>query len=399
MNIAIKNIDNRFEFEILYNKKILCSSSKQSFLSHLIKKNYNYVWEAYRDARKLKAYHLRKFAMYDMEEPVLTDISAEDMIINHYLAIWRDLRIKAIGCKKDPDTKDKTYKEIKAVVEELNRAKEKITKEDAQKNIIMVQNKFKKLLQKYFPKEEAEENKNNLNKLANKINTTEISDISLIKETLEFYAEKICYAIQEKHNDIYYKLYPEQKEIVILNTKKDKILEIKVNDNLNVESIIPVDKLYQVCPFYSSVFYQRYWKPIVESLGHIYIPELLSVIKVDSLTLPDAPKSNKSCSIEAFDINNKCSTNINIVFKGEKQIWVIEVPDCIKTANKSRYTEQDYINSIVKCIDSNLQSINGRTGAVIQVIPLEDIVELDVDFGSGLGVVRLTEKQIEIVNI
>ena len=67
--------------------------------------------------------------MYDMEEPVLTDISAEDMIVNHYLAIWRDLRVKAIGCKKDPETKDKTYKEIKAVVEELNRAKEKITKE------------------------------------------------------------------------------------------------------------------------------------------------------------------------------------------------------------------------------------------------------------------------------
>ena len=355
-----------------------------------------------------------KLAVYDMEEPIITNISAEDMIINHYLTIWRDLRVKSIGSKKDPKNKDVVYKEIKAVIDELNRAKEKVTKKDKQIKIIQIERKFKTLIQKYFQKEEIENNKNLINKIAQNQNNSQedVEDILFVKEVLEFYAEKICYVVQEHHNDIYYKLYPEQKEISILNFDKEEILQVKVNDKLNVESIIPVGKLYKVCPFYSSLFYQRYWKPIVENLGHIYIPELSSVIKVDCLTLPDVPKSNKSYSIEAFDISNQSKKNINIIFKGEIPVWIIEASNCsdgsncIKTAQntqstqstQSKYLEQDYSNSIVKCIDSSLESINGRTGAVIQVIPLEDMIELDVDFGSGLGIVRLTEKQIQIVD-
>ena len=70
-----------------------------------------------------------------------------------------------------------------------------------------------------------------------------------------------------------------------------------------------------------------------------------------------------------------------------------------KIASVSKYTEQDYLNSVVKCIDPKLESIFGRTGAVIQIIPYDDFIELDVKFGRGLGNVRLTEKQIEIVPV
>ena len=51
----------------------------------------------------------------------------------------------------------------------------------------------------------------------------------------------------------------------------------------------------------------------------------------------------------------------------------------------------------VRCIDPELESINGRTGVVIQTIPHADYVESDIDFGRGLGIVRLTEPQYEII--
>ena len=175
---------------------------------------------------------------------------------------------------------------------------------------------------------------------------------------------------------------------------------MKVNDNLSVESIIPVGELYKNYPLHSIAFYQKYWKPITESLGHFYASNSNLLLKIDSTTLPDASKLNESYPIEGWDVKAKKDSNINISFEGEKPTWILKQAKNIKLAQQeSKYTEQDYMNSIVKCIDPNLKSIYGRSGAVIQVLPTENMVEIDVDFGRGLDVVRLTEKQIEIVPI
>ena len=215
------------------------------------------------------------------------------------------------------------------------------------------------------------------------------------REAIEEYALKACNAIISKHKDLRYNC--KNGEIKISNGD-DAILKIQVNEYLNITSIVPVNHLQEIYPYHSQAFYQKYWKPIVESVGHICLSDP-SIIIVATSSLPDVPKNSKSFYLECWNNSKKIKENIELSFCGEIPTWLFKSTS-IRTAQNnlsSKYVETDYLNAVVKCIDSNLKTIFGRTGAVIQVMLLTDIIEIDVDFGRGLGIVRLTEKQIEIV--
>lgn len=119
--------------------------------------------------------------------------------------------------------------------------------------------------------------------------------------------------------------------------------------------------------------------------------------------LPDTPKGDGRSILKGLKTDSKKEGVVEVSFKGSNPSWFFEAAKVEKIAQNSqnhalKYTEQDYINSaIVKCVDPQLKSIHGRTGTVVQVIPNEDFIEVDVDFGRGIGIIRLTEKQLEIV--
>jgi len=411
MKIYLKRINDGFGFNMAEDTgKIVCSSAIHYFLVPFLKSSYKYAWEACRDAWKLAnkyPYHVSGFrtAAYDMEQPVIVDVSAEQMITDHYLYILRNLRIKAKSGGTSEERK-KVFKEIMMVIKELYAVREKMTEPKEKNKINQILKKYQSLIQKYFQKEQQEEQKEiETTKVASVVEPEyekdEVVDAELIGNVLDTYAEKICLAIQDRHEDIYYGVNPNNKEITIYDFSNIPLLKIKVNEHLNVESIIPVGKLYDICPSHSVVFYQRYWKPIVESLGHFCLGNPSILLKIDNESLPDVPQNNQSYPIEGWNCKDRKNEQIDISFKGEKPIWVIEPSKNIKTAQKhpSKYTEQDYVSAIVKCIDPQLKSINGRTGTVEQVIPTENMIEIDVNFGRGLGVVRLTEPQIQIVPV
>jgi len=410
MKITINKNDDRYGFKVLSNfGRTVYSSSLHYFLTPFVKSGYKYAWEACRDAWKLAykhPYHIQELRLsrYDMDPPVKTDVSAEEMLITHYLSIIRNLRLKAKGVIHDPEERAKVYQEAKMVIDELNMVQEKITDPKEKNKIIRVLKHCKSIIQKYF-KEEA---RKDLEQLANtKIASCvepesdgHLLDDETRRALLDEYAQRSCRAIQGKHDDIYYVISLDLKEITLHDFNNNPLIKIRVNEFLNVDSIIPVGKLYKVCPLHSVSFYQKYWKPIVEELKHFSIGYPPVLIKVDHMTLPDVPRENQGYIIEGWNCADKTITHVDISFKGEKPVWTMGLSKSIKIAQKipSKYMEQDYLNAIVKCIDPNLKSIYGRTGATIQVIPLDDMIEVDVDFGRGLGVVRLTEKQIEIVS-
>ena len=111
--------------------------------------------------------------------------------------------------------------------------------------------------------------------------------------------------------------------------------------------------------------------------------------------------SSKQFILTGWNLDTHKIDKVNISFKGVKdQIWMFEKCQNIKEANaQSKYTKEEYLNSIIQCIDPQLKSIYGRTGEVIQIIPGTDIIELDIDFGRGIGIVRLTEQQIKIISV
>ena len=127
----------------------------------------------------------------------------------------------------------------------------------------------------------------------------------------------------------------------------------------------------------------------------IYLDDIPLLIVTSKSELPDIPKGEKSFKMNGWNPDQREMSTIDLAFKGDRDLWIFE-PSFDRLAS-SKYTEQEYENSMVRCIDPSLESLYGQTGVVIQVIPHTDIVEADVDFGRGLGTVRLSEEQFEIL--
>lgn len=405
MNIRFKKINNRYAFDIVDNSRVIYSSDVHHFLTPYVQPSYKYAWEACRDSNKLlfkRPHHL--FANRDdMTDPVIVDISAEQMLINHYMKIYSGLKEQAQGMENDPRERDYTYKSIKIVEGEVNKILETLTDDISKKNFHILLAKIERLLKKYFRQEEIkqeEKQEGEMQEIASdhsKIKKFgEAINLNIKKDVIDDYAQKICQVVQNIHPDAYYAISIDR--IKIMNESNNCILEASINDNLNLINIISCGDLRKTCPYHSAHFYQRYWKPIVEAIGHVVIGTHNILIVPDATTLPDVPKDIGDATIDGWNIGSKKEQPLKIVFN--KGIWNINLAQ-IKTssAQVSQYEEQDYMNSIVKCIDKNLESIFNRTGAVIEVVPHTDIIEIDVDFGRGIGIIRLTEDQIQIVSV
>ena len=419
MNIRFKSINGRYAFDILdEDSRIIYASDVHYFLTPHVQSSYKYAWEACRDSHKLifqRPHHLFA-ARDDMTVPVIVDVSAEQMLTNHYIKIYEGLKEQARGAGKDPKERDFTFKSIKIVEGELKKILETLTDDKGKKPIRLILSRFKKLLRKYFPQEERKKEEEDAKALQSPPiapiapisslhlflkKTSQKIDIGVKKDLVENYAQKICQTIQNRHPDSYYAIATDR--IKIMDKNNDCILEASVNENLKVENIIPCGSLRKVCAYHSDRFYQRYWKPIVEAIGHFTVGSSPILVISSATTLPDVPKDVNSFSIKGWNVENEEEQDLEIGFN--KGTWCIRFSQ-IKTASvplpalkPSKYTEQDYQEAVVKCIDPRLRSIYNRTGVVIQVLPHADIVELDVDFGRGLGNIRITEDQIEIVPV
>lgn len=399
MKICYKKIGNRYAFDVLDGSKIIYASDVHYFLTPHVQSSYQYAWEACCDSYKLlfrRPHHLFA-ARDDMTSPVIIDVSAEQMLINHYLGIYKGLKEQAEGSKDDGKEKDFVYKSIKIVVGELGKILESLTDNKAKRSVRVILSRFKKLIRKYFQQEERKQQEeipkmasSKTSSLQNKI------DPRIASELMEDYAQRICQVIQDKHPDVYYTLV--SSRIKIMNDDNDCILEASVNPDLNIQNIIPCGSLRKIYPYHSDCFYQKYWKPIVEAVGHFVIGDPPVLVVPEATTLPDVPKDRESFCLKGWDVKNQEEQSMEISFN--KKSWVIN-PSQAKTASlqPSQYTEQDYLEAVIKCVDPKLESIYGRTGVVVQVIPHTDMIEIDVDFGRGLGTIRLTEKQIAIISV
>ena len=447
MKLKLLSREGDYEFAITDDgDAAIFSSGLHFYVVPGIKPWYKSPWSAYSDGlyvlnkRKSHIESLMRKATEDAPvELVPTDVSAEEMILDQYWKNFKSLNRKAKSAhKKDQDERDKIFNETVIVVAEVETILQNITSEKDKKQLQRLLSAFKKVQTKYFPKElrkhEAEKAKQEAAPpmpapdmggmgegmgagmgegmapvLASKIEKR-IAD-SLLSQVLDHVGEKACEAVHgENHRDPIFVVDEDAREVEILDVcegTKLPILTLHVNEKLNVDNIMPSKYTSKIHPVHSVEFYQRYWKPVVESLGHIYIPDRDILICSAVSGLPDVPGSfPESFTLGGWNTEKNCADVVDISFKGEdKPIWVFEAAKERKFAsNQSQHQEQKYIDAVVKCIDPDLKSLYGRTGVVVQVNPRKDFVEADVDFGRGLGVVRLVDSlldpsktQIEVV--
>jgi hypothetical protein len=443
MKLKLYNINNRYAFSV---DKF--SSMHHAFLVPELRQTYAFAWKAYKDAIKIaRSYHPdvlknKKYAAEDLTEPFVVDISAEEMLFDHYSEILNKIDDKAKGSNGPKEDKI-VYEEIKAIVDELLKVKEKLEKDKDKAKIQDIIAKFAKIVSskygKFLKEDKIKEEKEAQNQpeipqtpqmpqqapqapqaqegeqpppiTANKIQRlfvkANFSDFTLDdkeeKEIMEEYGSRICEAIESLHPSAIYKVNGKNIDVIDSNNQK-RILMAVVNKNINLEDVIPDGSIADIYPINSTEFYQKYWKPIIEKVGHFFIKDAEFIIATGNTALPDIPnKSPKAFRISVWDTKNKKENSVNLKFSGEeKPYWSFEKENLnlAKVAKKSNveYTEDDFITGSprrVMCIVAELKSIYQKIGEIVQVIPLDTHIELDINFGNQ--VIRLTHKQIEIV--
>ena len=441
MKLKIYKIGNKFSFTVGD-----FSSIEHSALIKDCKANYDYAWEANKIAKNIiskNSIHLevlRKTALEDMTKPVRTETGGEDFVINHFKKTLNEMTQRTKWIDDDPvENKEKEYLVLILQVETLLKTKETMEDEGKKAEIDALISGYRKLVKKHFSsflekdRKAAEEEKAAIPEEpafpdapqvpempeegapeAPNLTMASIKEIissSEAKEVLEHYSDKILQAISKHHKDAIPRINEENYEIDVICAEGDHtpIMKIKINNNLHVDGIIPSGKLSKSFPAFSNKFYQRYWKPIVESVGHFYLDEFDTFILPEKTHLPDMPTESKECEIKGCKSKEDKIIPLSLKFDVETPMWSIakkegnlvkvaqEVPE---NTPKKEFLEEDFINNQparVKCIDQNLD-LFGKIGEVVQVIPINAGQGFEVDVNFGRKIVRLSQNQVEIVN-
>ncbi len=330
MKLRIYNINNRYAFTVDG-----FSSLHHAYLVPGIQSSYKFAWQAHKKAKLLafkKPLHVdmfdNKYAIEDLSKPIRSDIPAEDILINHYKHILVEMSRKVNGIDDNTtEEKQMTYLMIKSQVEDLLRIKDTLEDNKYKIEVDRLINQYRKIVQSHFkaylekdreneeavealppqepmeggqqppplPMEEGQPTDPNLTMASKKKLVLTRNELS---ELLEHYGEKTCIAISHNHPDAICKVSVEDMSLNILGIDRDKdatILKINFNENMHANNIIPVDGLSETYPSFSSKFYQRYWKPIVEAIGHFSLDELDSIIFPSMSALPDMKANGGEC--------------------------------------------------------------------------------------------------------
>lgn len=430
MKISIFKSDNRYSFSL----NGFSSFNHSNVLSRL-SKDYDYPWQALRDAKWLfreKPYHLDVYSsVEDLSRPVRADIDAEDMLLNHYQKMRQEMSRKVMGI--DDNTEEErqmTYLVLKSQVEDLLRIKENIKEDKYKHQVLDIINDYKKIVSKYFsdflredlkkkeiedknatesfpplttPLEEGEPSEPNLTlsmSLLDKKDCVNFSEKEL-DEIYDHYGCAICEAISKHHSDAIYKLEKDNGKIEIFSLDQhNPLLNVSIGKDLLLRNIYPSDNLMELFPSYSLEFYQRYWKPIVERVGHFIIEDLSTLILPRLSVLPDMPNSSSSFDLKGWDPFDFSQKNICLNFDCDSPIWLFSSSSKDNIKVSKIYTEEDFLKeqpARVKCVDSKL-SLYNKIGEVVQVIPINSGIGFELDVNFGRKIVRLSQDQVEIVD-
>lgn len=387
--------------------------------------SYKFAWQA---MEKAKSYAKKRqvSALEDLSKPVRSNEPAEDALLNHYKQMLVEMSKKVEGIDDDPaEDKKMTYLIIKSQVEDLLRIKDGIEEDRYKIEVDKIINEYRLIVQDHFrdylakdkmeadavedapsvpnmpmPPEEGQPQATNMTMASKK--KIELTEEELM-DLLDHYGGRVCSAIAQRHPDAIYKVNIREGsfDIICLDRKSpEPLIKITINEGFNINNIVPMGGLSETCPSFSPKFYQRYWKPIVESLGHFFLDDLDSMIIPEMGALPDMADEDKECSIRGWNPRELKEVPLSMSFKEESPMWMISAAKPRMKKEAAEYTEEDFLRTQptrVRCIDQKLE-LFGNIGEVVEIIPINAGVGFELDINFGRKIVRLSKNQVEIVN-
>jgi hypothetical protein len=373
---------------------------------------------------------------------IISDISAEERLTNHFDNIF-DLIKKRTNGFKDDEERESVYLELVSTVDGLLRVKksedfkDKDKLEETLKNFRELANdKFKDFLMRdleELKKQESEPEdlpespeisdvpdlppmgdlegqeeptqEEPLSQVASfknrsilkTANVHDISEDTNVKgEVLQEYANLICKSLENCGIEFIAKINPDRNEVILYSEDGEQFLVASFNKKMFLNGITAMGKYSKIYPYNKLPFYQKFWKPVVEGLGHYFLEDMNILFSTNDISLPNITKDKQVFKLVGLDMASKKKKPFLLQFSGNPLMWVFKEDDGSREEVKTEYTIEDFIKNSptkVKCIDSDLESVYNRIGEVVQIIPCDTHIELDVNFGRKI--VRLTTSQIK----
>ncbi len=448
MKLDLRSHNGIYSFELrTANGSRVFSSNAHYFLVPGVQPYYKFPWRAYRVASQImrkRPYHVAEGpSYYGQDDPgVKVDpISSEEMFSDHYKQVLLTIKERINDLDNDKESKDERdeiYQTVKMVEGELDFLDEQIDDEKQKRIIISLKNRFRGMKKKYFPaevaKEAAEKKKQEEEQAqmaedmsaqqnigapmggpmgappaappmgAMPLTASICRKASLDKESkrelLEDYGENACKAISDRIKECLYRV--KGNSVIIYskdsNGNEDKLLKVTTNHSSSVNGVFPLGMLARRFPFHSTEFYQLFWKPITESVGHYFVDDQNLLIVPAMHALPDVPKASPlSMDVRGWSPDDKKEKIVSLSIRGKVDpVWFFTDKRTEKTAATTE--EMEYLNATVECTDPEQKSLQGRIGEVEQVIPLSSFPYMLLDINFGRKIVRLPKDKVKIVS-
>ncbi len=159
----------------------------------------------------------------------------------------------------------------------------------------------------------------------------------------------------------------------------------KIDNRMLLDDVIPCGKTVSEFPYHSKLFFERYFEPIAYAIGNISLPG--GVVAV-----PNHPLSKRRRLI-AFSLTEKTPKVVLVnIPESKDKSWEFKV-------ESAKFLTASMKNTEVKCIRSDLPTYYGRTGEVIEEIDRGTYKDIVVNFRRGLGLVVMTDSDIEPLGV
>lgn len=217
------------------------------------------------------------------------------------------------------------------------------------------------------------------------------------KDILKAFGESAAYSILQAHPNVYikniYKNGDDNNYFITIAEQNEEIIGLRFNEHLLLSDVVPLKNNY--CKnIYTEDFLKKYWIPITNSVGHIYINSS-RVILIPNYNTNSKKIYGFSCS--GKKITAKIDLENEDVGLGIKKSWQIKISQ--KEKHISDFKEEELIDAEVLCIDVRLPTYYQHSGRVLSVIPRDDYIDLVIDFRRGLDKLVLKDTQIKILNL
>ena len=218
--------------------------------------------------------------------------------------------------------------------------------------------------------------------------TSQKASLQFAKGCLQAFGEAAAQSIDTSHGESYLK-YIEQNEdgyrILIADQRQD-LCVLHFSNDLLLTSVLPSNSIMKHAAYHSKDFFERYWEPIVQAVGH-YLSQNVVLV-------PGHIQSQRR-KIAGWNLASKKITSVALTIPAlsktsqTSQTWTIH-----QAVGAEPAEPQGWEKAQVRCT-KQLPSYYQRTGIVQSVINRGSYLDINVDFGRGLGIVTMTDNDLE----